>query len=165
MMYKPSNQLVDILLKHGFTDLTEKLYPDHYKRMQQRGYDPYSIKRVFSHSAHNDSLLFHYTTIRLHHTGKFNHTEERYALTTDELKSLLVFYKLPAQLGREWLEAYKNALELHRYYHKICLLPQVFNTDTDYRIKETFESLYYIKDSTAATANTSTGFQAALSGS
>ncbi len=138
---KPSKTLVDLLLKHGFTDLTEKLYPEHFNRMQSGGYDPYRVKRIFSYGPHTDYLMFHYTTIRLHHGGVFNHTEERRWLTGDELKSLVAFYRLPVHIAREWLEAYTNALELYKYYDKICTLPEIFNTDMDYRIKETFERI------------------------
>ncbi len=142
MLFKPSNILIDLLLKYGFTDLTERLYPEHYRRMQANGYDPFCIKRIFGYPPNGDYLMFHYTYIRLHHSGQFSHTEERKLLTADELKSLIVFYKLPVKAAKEWVEAYTNALELHKYYRNICQLPEVFNTPLDQRIKDTFDYVF-----------------------
>lgn len=139
--FKASQNLVDLFVKYGFSDKTEKLYPEHFKRMKAKGYDPYSMKRIFCFGHHEDYIMFHYVYITLHHTGNFNHTEERKMLTEDELRSLIAFYKLPAQSAKEWLEAYTNALELHKYYRNVCELPEVYNTELDKRIKDTFENV------------------------
>jgi hypothetical protein len=138
-LFKTSQGLVDLFLKYGFTDNTAKLYPEHFRRLSERGYDPYSMKRIFCYPPHPDCIIFHYVYINLHHHGAFNHTEEKTLLTEDELRSLITFYKLPLSDANEWLDAYKNALDLHKYYRKICQLPEVFNSLLDKRIKETFE--------------------------
>jgi hypothetical protein len=138
-MFRASQGLVDLFLKYGFTDNTSKLYPEHFKRLKERGYDPYSMKRFFCYPPHDDYIIFHYVYINLHHKGTFNHTEEKTLLTEDEVRSLITFYKLPKNLASDWLEAYKNVLDLHKYYHKICQLPDIFNSAMDARIKETFE--------------------------
>jgi hypothetical protein len=140
-IFKPSQALVDVLLKHSFTDQTQKLYPAHYKRMKEQGYDPYTMKRIFSYPSHEDYILFHYVYVTLHHQGAFSHTEERKILTGDELRSLIAFYKLPVNAGREWLDAYANALDLHKYYKNICLMPDVFNSDLDVGIRQTFDGV------------------------
>ncbi len=138
--FKASDALVDILLQYGFSDNTYKHYPQHYKRMQVRGYDPYNMKRIFVPPHSSDYLIFHYTNMILHHDGVFNHTEERMALSISELRSLVAFYKLPAEQGREWLEAYMNALELYKYYDNIYRLPEIFDSPVDNSIKNAFES-------------------------
>jgi hypothetical protein len=140
-LFKASQQLVDLLLRNGFTDFTDKLYPHYYKRMNQAGYDPYSMKRIFCFNGTDDYLLFNYVYITLHHTGYFNHTEERHRLTEDELRSLITFYNLPPENGREWLEAYVNAFEVHKYYHTICALPELYNSLTDRLIREVYERI------------------------
>jgi hypothetical protein len=137
--FKASPELVTLLLKYGFSDNTEKLYPKHFKQMKERGYDPHSMKRIFCFRQHEDYLLFNYVYITLHHNGAFSHTEERKTLTTDELRSLITFYKLPPQGGKEWLEAYTNALDLYKYYRNARAMPEVYNTELDKRITSTFE--------------------------
>ena len=140
-LFKASQELVDILLKHGFTDCTDKLYPHYYRRMNQCGYDPYSMKRIFCFGGTGDYLLFNYVYITLHHTGYFNHTEERLRLSEDELRSLIVFYKLPPDKGQEWLEAYVNAFEVHKYYHTVCALPELYNSGTDHLIRQVYKQI------------------------
>jgi len=139
--FKASQELVNLLLKYGFSDNTEGLYPKHYQRIKEHGYDPYSMKRIFCFSPHEDYLLFNYTYITLHHSGPFSHTEERRTLTANELRSLITFYKLPLQIGMEWLEAYTNAFELHKYYHSACAMPEIYNTELDNRIRNIFERI------------------------
>lgn len=140
-LYKASQELIDLLLKYGFSDKTEKLYPHHYQRMKAKGYDPYSMKRIFCFSQHSDYLLFHYLYIRVHHSSLFNATVEKNYLTTEEVRSLIAFYRLPTQIAREWLDAYYNAFELHRYYEKICALPEFYDTDLDKCIKQAYEEV------------------------
>ena len=140
-IFKASQSLVDLLIKYGFTDKTENLYPEHFKRMKLQGYDPYSMKRIFCFQQHEDYILFRYVYITLHHKGKFNHKTERRLLSEDEVKSLIAFYQLPVQAAKEWLEAYANALGLYKYYRNICALPEVYNTELDRCIKYTFEQV------------------------
>ncbi len=140
-MFKASQALVDVLLKSGFSDRTEKLYPEHFKRMKTKGYDPYSMKRIFCLDNHEDYIIFRFVYITLHHRGKFNFKIERRLLNVDEVKSLICFYKLPVEAAKEWVEAYSNALGLYKYYRNICALPEVYNSDLDKCIKYTFESI------------------------
>lgn len=140
-IFKASQELVNILVKNGFTDYTHQLYPQYYHRMNQLGYDPYSMKRILCFNGTGDYLLFNYIYITLHHTGYFNHTEEKRRLTEDELHSLIAFYKLPPDKGREWLEAYVNAFEVHKYYNAVCALPELYNTDTDLLIRQVYEQI------------------------
>jgi len=140
-MYRASQGLVDLLLAHGFNDDTARCYPEHFKRLKLNGYNPYTMKRIFSHPKHGDYLLFHYVYMILHHEGNFTHTEERQVYTEEEARSLLAFYQLSPQLGHEWLEAYTNALDLHKYYQSIQSMPDFYNTPLDEAIKTAFESV------------------------
>lgn len=89
MSYVASEELVNILLKNGFVECTEKHYPEHFERLNVIGYDPYSVKRMFFKKSKRNYILFDYVNIRLNDgtPGKLSFSEK-------ELKSLLVFYTL-----------------------------------------------------------------------
>jgi hypothetical protein len=62
MNYRASQELIDILLKHGFTENTHIDWPDHIELLEERGeYDPGSIKRRFRKG--RIVIMFNYTNI------------------------------------------------------------------------------------------------------
>ena len=91
MTYYASNELVEVLIKHGFKETTKSIYPDHFKLMEERGeYNPYSIKRLFKRG--KIEILFEYINmyIKIERKNEWSGSEISY----DQLKSLLFLYSL-----------------------------------------------------------------------
>jgi len=139
--FKASQELVDILLKQGFTDETERYYPAHFQRMKTRGYDPYSMKRMFSFHSQEDYILLHYIYVMFLPNGSFERSEERRLLTENELKSLVAFYNLPSDSRIAWKQTSKKAIDLHIHYQKLCDYPEMYYSPLDKKIKQVFESI------------------------
>ncbi len=136
-----SQELVDILLKNGFIDKTKETYPDHYKRMKEKGYNPYAVRRKFTNHSRRDFIFFDYVNITPLHNGGCTENECRYTPTTDELKSLITFYKLPVHDRGTWSLSYNAIPELHLRYKEICEHPTWYNSAFDKRVKKVFESV------------------------
>lgn len=92
MEYSASQELIDILLRFGFKEDTEKKYPIQYSQMQQRGeYNPYSFKRSFRKG--RMWILFDYINIHiLYNSPTFFFNEM--AISLEELTSLIYFMQL-----------------------------------------------------------------------
>ncbi len=139
--YGASQKLVDILLKNGFADNTEKDYPQHFKKMNEKGYDPDKIKRQFARNSHKDYIIFDYINIHPMYNGSCHGNESRITLTEPELKSMITFYKLTPQDRNAWRKLYDCIPELHLHYEKVCEQPRIYKTPLDKRVKEIFENI------------------------
>lgn len=98
MKYKVSQELIEILLKNGFREVTQKTYPEHYAKLLKNGYNPDSIKRHFAFKKNSHwvaYIKFDYTYIQiLHDTPCLQ--EMLYAIDENQLKSVFTFFKMPA---------------------------------------------------------------------
>jgi hypothetical protein len=79
---------VPILVANGFVEDTNRVFPEHAKRLVGTNYNPHGMKRHFSYPGTREKVYFDYINIKLP-TGV-----QKYGLKTDELKSLIAFYQL-----------------------------------------------------------------------
>lgn len=92
MEYRASQAFIDILLEHKFIEYTKSRNPDHWVLLNERKkYDPGSIKRAFRFGRLN--VIFDYINICISYNSA-TFTKTAYALTEDEVKSMLLFTKL-----------------------------------------------------------------------
>lgn len=141
--YEASEELVRILLKNGFRDITNQFYPSHIERMEQDGYNPQSHKRVFAISK-SDHLKFNYTQIEAFYRGCTG-SDMKYKLTVDELKSIIAFYKLPPQSKSYIYSKSRDSItSLYTYYDTICEYPRFCKRKSDLGFKKLFETVQII---------------------
>ncbi len=143
-MYKASKELVEIFLKNGFTEVTEKVYPEHVNRLNKEGYNPHRQKRkfVFGTTGRNrNSVLFDYISITPYRLGGCQGGDSKLELTEDELKSILTFYKLSTASQSAYGKAGGRVIELHTRYKRICENPEWHNKKSDRELKMVFESV------------------------
>lgn len=96
--YTASEELIDILLKNGFTEITKDKRPSHFMKLKEEGYNPDKIKRVFSINGHKKNYIeFDYVMIKARYKEGCSGANMKTEITTDELKSIITFYKLPFQ--------------------------------------------------------------------
>lgn len=92
MEYSASQDLIDILLRFGFKEDTDKVYPMQYAQMKQRGeYDPHSFKRSFRKG--RMWILLDYINIRILYNSSAFFFDEM-AISIEELTSLIYFMQL-----------------------------------------------------------------------
>lgn len=132
--YKVSEELVDVLLKFGFKDETDRYYPEHFERLKN-GYDPLHVKRRFSTGSYKDYVIFEFINI------KISGDNDRYVLTENELKSLIVFHHLSSEDRRKWRESSYGTLEGWKIVADIEEYPTIYPRAFQKRIKTNFESL------------------------
>ncbi len=96
--YIASEDLINIFIKNGFIDITDIKRPEHFKRLQENGYDPHKIKRVISYNGHLKNYVeFDYIMIRACYKEGCDSRNMKNKITANELKSIIAFYKLPSQ--------------------------------------------------------------------
>ena len=120
--YKASQELVDILLKNGFTETTKETYPEHFKRMKKQGeYNPGSMKRKFNfEKSKRDYILMDYSIIIPYYRSSANGPDMNSSLTEDQLKSIIVFFKLSAGSKYSWfMKGQKNIIDIHIFIKDI----------------------------------------------
>lgn len=139
-LYEVSNELCEILLNNGFNDVTEKHYPNHFVRLKKDGYNPYGCKRAFSIDNRN-YIIFDYIHIKPYYKRTCHGDEMKYKLTSEELKSIISFYKLPTPTRTSIHNNYRNITELHLYYESICSSPEIHQKKAALKFKETYESI------------------------
>lgn len=116
--YKASEKLIDIFIQNGFIDITNEVYPEHFKRLLENGYDPNRVKRILAIDKKNYAR-FDYITILPCYKKSCSGAEMKTELTSDEVKSIIAFFKLPQQTRRALKRHNHNILELHRKYYEI----------------------------------------------
>lgn len=106
MEYKASQELIDILLKYGFTEDTKSQYPEHHKRWLHLGeYDPNSIKRSFIKGRFR--ITFDYINICFQYNSPsifFNTIR----IKKNQLVSFLYFSQLPSSKKLYFLKEASN---------------------------------------------------------
>jgi len=118
MTYSPSKQLVDIFLKNGFKEDTEIAYPDHFKIIKENGYNSADVKRVFSYG-NKYCIILGYSKIVPRYKGNTRGREIHETLTECELKSIIVFGKLPYQTQAAYKRHSQNITDLYKKYYGI----------------------------------------------
>lgn len=137
--YEASQILVDILLKNGFEERTERYYPSHFKDLQRMPYNPNSFKRVFQFHSHRDNITFDYINIHAYVNG--GECGGSTKLSEDEVKSLIAFYKMPVGFRRTFSRSNRSVLDLHLDYKKMCA-DSVWNARViNKKLKKTFEAV------------------------
>lgn len=138
--YTASQELVDILLKNGFIETTEKNYPEHFKRMKKDGYKHSSMKRSFAINPRSrDYILLDYYTIIPYYKSTADGVDMNHSLTEDQLKSIIVFYKMSSKYSW-YIKQNRNIIDLH--YHNEAVLKSNFRqTIFDKNVVELFKTV------------------------
>ena len=119
--YKASQELIDILLANGFVEDTQKIYPEHAKRLIGDNYNPDGMKRHFSYPGTREKVYFDYINIKLP-TGI-----QKYNLNVDELKSLIAFCHL-SPIDRSLLVAERyNVLSVSEITSNVNRDPKIYS--------------------------------------
>ncbi|EHQ41785.1 hypothetical protein [Myroides odoratus] len=143
-IYKASEELVNILLKNGLEETTEKNLPVHYKNMVENGYDPNKVKRDFSYNGKR-VLIFDYVVIKPKIKGFTSGRDMKTELTIDELKSIIVFSKLPYQtVNGLYRNNHNYVTQLHNLYFYIKEHPDFTKSKNKFRnelITKEFENI------------------------
>ena len=112
-IYKASNELIDILFKHGFTEVTGKYHPEHVAYMEKMGeYNPSSVKRWFK----KGRILFWFDYINLHLS--YNSATIIFAsmnINENELKSIIFFTYLSGNNRHFFSKKDIKPFEIHEY--------------------------------------------------
>jgi hypothetical protein len=89
--YAVSNELADILLKNGYTDETEKYFPESFNLIQKKGFIPGSHKRQFNFSETN-YIIFDNKNIIIHNPPNHINLLE---ISKEELFNVLALNHIP----------------------------------------------------------------------
>lgn len=93
MNYSPSTELAQILLANGFTETTKQVHPAHHNDIEKSGYDPGGCKRRFrSQRRKRYAIEFNYIELQIELGSSV--ADSAYSITTDELKSIVVYADL-----------------------------------------------------------------------
>jgi hypothetical protein len=88
----PSPELANIFIKNGFEEFTQKHYPQHWVRLQEKDCKPGTTKRYFKIPGHRDvAVLFDYINLEM----EYKKSLISYKLSSNnELKAFIAFLKL-----------------------------------------------------------------------
>lgn len=136
--YKASEELVQIFKQNGFIDITNEMYPEHFDRISNNGYDPNRVKRVLAINK-NNYVKFDYITILPCYKRGCSGEEMKTELTPDELKSIIAFFNLPTQTKSSLKRHRQNILDLHKKYYDIKENPNWYKDKQSKLIIESFE--------------------------
>lgn len=135
--FKPSQELINILLQHGFAEDTAIKFRIHAKRLEGQNYDPYHVKRHFSFPGTAEKIYFDYINMHLPTSVSTS------SLNVDELKSLITFCHLSSS-DRQIIknELYK-ATTIHKLLKNVKESPEIYSRKAFSRAKDIFESLSF----------------------
>lgn len=113
--YTASEELAQILLKNGFSEITSAKFPEHQKNIEENGYEPLKAKRAFSINT-KDLVIFEYTMIKASPKGGcigINMSEE---FTADQIRSIIAFFNMPFQTRNAYSRQGSAIPSLHEEY-------------------------------------------------
>lgn len=113
MYMEATEKLVDVLLKNGFWDSTEKGYPEHFLSRQSGKAQVPNVKVKLSYGKRGSfekCITLDYIRIRVS-TNSPGKTEEFYKMDPQLLRNILTWFSMPESFRREF-DHYKIA-ELH----------------------------------------------------
>ncbi len=140
MTYQASKKLIDILINNGFKDITNEIYPDHFKRLKENGYDPQKVKRVLAMDKRN-YVKFDYINILPCYHKSCSGPEMKTELTSDEVKSIITFFKLPYQTRSALKRNNLIIPELYKEYYHIKENIERYKDKRSNLIIDTFENV------------------------
>lgn len=128
--YKASEELINVLLKNGFTEVTKEKHPLHFDKLITDGYDPLKMKRLFSINGHKRNFIqFDYTMIQARFREGVNSGNMKTEISTNELKSLITFYKLHFQTQNKMKRNGLSIFTLISDYNSIKKHPDFYKKD------------------------------------
>lgn len=113
--FKASEELAQLLIKNGLKEVTFSKYPEHHNKILKDGYNPHNSKRIFEVNSDN-YVLFDYITIKPFYKNNCNGAEMKVELSENELKSIIVFYKLPHQTRNAYKRKGRSITNLYTEY-------------------------------------------------
>ena len=133
--FSPSQELIDILISHGFAEDTQVKNPEHYRRLETQVYNPYHVKRYFSFPGTSEKVYFDYINMYLP-TGIGTPS-----LNVEELKSLITYCRL-SSADRQLIkrELYK-ATTIYKLVKEVTNMPEIYSRKAFHRAKSIFETL------------------------
>jgi hypothetical protein len=140
--YKASEDLVQIFLKNGFSDITVRHYPEHVKRIDKDGYNPNQQKRALAINKNSkNTVVFDYISITPYFHGGCASSDIRLEVTEDELKSIITFYKLPTHDQTTYVRLNGRITDIHSRYKRICESPRAYKKKSAETLKNIFENV------------------------
>lgn len=140
--YYASEELVKIFEKNGFNEITHERYPQHADRIKNNGYNPNAQKRAFIFGNRKRNVLtLDYINIVPYYRGACNGDESRLSVSEDELKSIIAFYKLPAQTQLVFKANGQKITELSVHYQRISQNTDLYKRKSDKQIRSTYENV------------------------
>lgn len=143
--FKTSEELISILLKNGLEETTKDNLPLHYSNLIKDGYDPHKVKREFSYNG-KPVLLFDYVCINSKIKNIRNGYRSEAELSIDEVKSIIVFSKLPYQtVNGLYRSGQTEITTLYKTYYYIKEHPEFTKSKNKFRndlIVKEFESVH-----------------------
>ncbi|WP_336715254.1 hypothetical protein [Chryseobacterium mucoviscidosis] len=135
IIYKASEQLAQILLKNGFTEVTNSTHPSHFEHINKNGYDAEKVKRAFKINA-KDLIIFDYITVKfVHKSSGCSASNMRKEISENELKSAIAFFKLPFQTRNAIMRSGVAIPTLYQEYQYIQKNPSYENPRNKHIIK------------------------------
>jgi hypothetical protein len=143
MTYIASQNLIDIFIENGFLDITKVKYPDHYSFAEKNGYNPSNCKRALGLSEKGKNyILFDYISIKPCYHSSCRGLEIKENLETDELKSIIAFFKLPTTTQKYLKSSYGFSIPLlYQLYSDIKENPKRYSTIKYFQIVNAFENV------------------------
>ncbi len=134
--YTASQELVDIMLRNGYKEKTKTFYPEHYKRLLNTEYENGNVKRKFAIKGLQDSITFDYINVIgfISNAGHGSRTK----LTSDEVKSMVAFYKMPQSFIDSWRD---DIFNLYKEYYSAKQNADEFLTAKEKKLIKVFESV------------------------
>jgi hypothetical protein len=141
-IYKASDELVNILLRHGFIERTAKSYFRDTQTLDSAGvYDPNTMRRAFVYKrAYYNRIFFDYGNVKVMLNNIV--VDASFQLNELELRSILTFFSLSNVEKYKFINKTKfKPSEMHLYY-AICVkhLSYSLTNAFEKKIMKVFES-------------------------
>lgn len=117
-IFKPSEELAQILLNNGFTETTKKLYPESYSAIKLDGYDSKKMIRFFQKNP-NNTIKFQSGEIIIRYKNGYTPIDIKEELSEDELRAAITFFNLPHQTKTTMKRKKEPITELYKTYYNI----------------------------------------------
>jgi len=113
-IYRASNELIDILIKNGFKEVTEKYHPEHLAYMAKVGYyNPDTVKRWFQKG--RIKFWFDYINLHISYNSAYSFTT---SITENQLKSIIFFSNIKSSDKQFFTIRNIKPFEIHEYISK-----------------------------------------------
>lgn len=137
MSYSTSEQLAQLLVKHGFSEKTKQEYPEDYEEVVAGNYNPEIHRRAFKYGQH---FLIYFEQGRLRAVNGFFGFKCA-ELREGEIRAILTYIRLPNHTKTAMQNRCRTILEIEKEYKKIKKQEESDRSITDKRIVDMFESI------------------------